>query len=111
MMVKELDKKFEKKGEKFTQIEKGDTYYIYKRDMGTSICYEVFERRSAKLNDFWRKFDTKGKYDGFDSFEQYPNDEQFGKWAYCCNTLEQAKKRTAEFIKMMKLRQKQPKMR
>ena len=33
MMVKELDKKFEKKGEKFTQIEKGDTYYIYKRDM------------------------------------------------------------------------------
>ena len=101
MMVKELDKKFEKKGEKFTQIEKGDTYYIYKRDMGTSICYEVFERRAAKLNDFWRKFDTKGKYDGFDSFEQYPNDEQFGKWAYCCNTLEQAKKRTAEFIKMV----------
>ena len=20
---------------------------------------------------------------GFDSFEQYPNDESFGKWAYC----------------------------
>jgi hypothetical protein len=51
------------------------------------------------LNDFWRKFDTKGKYDGFDSFEQYPNDEQFGRWAYCCNTLEQAKKRTIEFIR------------
>ena len=28
-MVKELDKQFEKKGEIFTQIEKGDNYYIY----------------------------------------------------------------------------------
>ena len=47
MMVKELDKNFEKKGEKFTQIEKGDTYYIYKRDMKTSICYEVFQRKDG----------------------------------------------------------------
>ena len=62
MMVKELDKQFEKKGEIFTQIEKGDNYYIYKRDMKDSVCYEVFERRTVKLNDFWRKFDTKGKY-------------------------------------------------
>ena len=98
MMVKELDKEFTKKGEVFTQIEKGDTYYIYKRDMKTSICYEVFERRVAKLNDFWRQFDKNGKFDGYDGFEQYPGDEQFGKWAYCCNSLEQAQKRTVEFI-------------
>ena len=60
---------------------------------------EVFERKVAKLNDFWRKYDTNGKYDGFDSFEQYPNDESFGKWAYCCSTLERAQQRSLEFIK------------
>ena len=55
-MVRELDKEFEKKGEKFTQIEKGDNYYIYKRNIGSTICYEVFQRKAAKLNDFWRKY-------------------------------------------------------
>lgn len=98
MKVRELDKKFIKKGEIFTQIDKGDTYYIYKREMEYSTCYEVFERKMVKLNDFWRNFDVNGKYVGFDYFEQYPNDEQFGKWAYCCNNIEQAKKRTLKFI-------------
>ena len=102
LMTKELDKEFIKKGERFTQIDKSDFYYIYKREMEYSVCYEVFERKVYKLNDFWRKFDTNGKYNGFDSFEQYPNDEQFGKWAYCCNSLEQAKKRAKKFIKIKK---------
>ena len=31
MNTKLLDKKFTKKGEVFTQVEKGETYYIYKR--------------------------------------------------------------------------------
>jgi hypothetical protein len=97
-MVKELEKEFTKKGEVFIQIEKNDSYYIYKRCIETVSYFEVFERRIAKLNDFWRKYDTKGKYDGFDSFEPYPNDESFGKWAYCCSSLEQAKKRALEFI-------------
>ena len=98
MMVRDLDKEFTKKGELFIQIEKGDNYYIYKRVIETSIYYEVFERRVAKLNDFWRKYDTNGKYEGYDSFEQYPNDESFGKWAYCCNSLERAKMRALEFV-------------
>ena len=97
MMVRQLDKEFTKKGELFTQVEKGNNYYIYKRVVETAVYYEVFERKVAKLNDFWRKYDTNGKYDGFDSFEQYPNDESFGKWAYCCNTLERAQERALEF--------------
>lgn len=97
-MLKELDKDFIKKGETFTQIEKGDNYYIYKRCINNYICYEVFERKSAKLNDFWRKYDTKGKYVGFDSFELYPTNESFGKWAFCCNSLDNARKRAIKFI-------------
>ena len=96
--TKELDKKFTKKDEVFTQVEKGDNYYIYKRDMQCAVCYEVFARKVIKLNDFWRQFDKKGKYDGYDSFEQYPNNEQFGKWAYCCSNLEKAQKLAKEFI-------------
>lgn len=97
-MTKELDKEFTKKGEIFTQIEKGDTYYIYKRDLKTVVYYEVFERKVMKLNDFWRQYDTNGKYVGYDNFVQYPSDEQFGKWAYCCSSLEKAKKLAMEFI-------------
>lgn len=59
MRVKELDKEFTKKGDIFTQIEKSDNYYIYKRDMGECVYYEVFERKITKLNDFWRQYDTK----------------------------------------------------
>lgn len=98
MAIKELDVEFVKKGELFTQVEKNDNYYIYKRNVESCVYFEVFERRFAKVNDFWRKYDTKGKYEGYDNFEQYPNDESFGKWAYCCNTLERAKERALEFI-------------
>lgn len=97
-MLKELDKEFTKKGDLFTQIEKGDNYYIYKRCIGTKTYYEVFERKIVKLNDFWRKYDTKGKYVGFNYFEQYPNDEQFGKWAYFCHSLERAQEKALEFV-------------
>lgn len=98
MNTKLLDKKFTKKGEVFTQVEKGETYYIYKRDMQCSICYEVFARKVVILNDFWRQFDKNGKYNGFDTIELYPSDEQFGKWAYCCSNLEKAQKLAKEFI-------------
>ena len=97
-MLKELDKEFEKKGELFTQIEKTDRYYIYKRDLKTVVYYEVFERKSQKLNDFWRQYDKKGKYDGFESVEVYPSNESFGNWAYCCCSLEIAQKRAKEFL-------------
>jgi hypothetical protein len=97
-MVKELDKEFTKKGEKFYQIEKTDVYYIYKRYINTSVCYEVFERKTFKINDFWRQYDTKGKYVGFDSFELYPKNEHFGSWAYCCNTLERAQELSKKFV-------------
>ena len=98
MKTKELDKEFTKKDEVFTQVEKGDTYYIYKRDMQCAVCYEVFARKVIILNDFWRQFDKKGKFDGFDCFEQYPNNEQFGKWAYCCTSLKKAQKLAMKFI-------------
>lgn len=97
-MTRELDKKFTKHGDLFTQIEKGDNYYIYKRELEHSVYYEVFKRKVSKVNDYIKKYDTKGKYEGFDDFVQYPNDEQFGQWAYCCGSLEQAQKRALEFI-------------
>lgn len=99
-MTRELDKVFTKKGDVFTQIIKGDNYYIYERVMESVVYYEVFERKVVKLNDFWRQYDKNGKFDGYDDFEQYPNDEHFGKWAYCCNSLERAKKRALEFVNL-----------
>ena len=60
--------------------------------MKTVVYYEVFERKSQKLNDFWRQYDKKGKYDGFETVEVYPSNESFGNWAYCCCSLELAQK-------------------
>ena len=47
-MVKELEKEFTKKGEVFIQIEKNDSYYIYKRCIETVSYFEVFEEEKEK---------------------------------------------------------------
>ena len=97
MRVKKLDKKFTKKGDVFTQIEIGDNYYIYKRDIGDFSCYEIFEKRIVTLNDYMRRYDLSGKYTEFDAYEQYPNDEHFGHWAYCCSNFEKTRKYIYKF--------------
>lgn len=71
----ELKKDFTKKGIKYEQVFKNDELFIYKC---TSTTYgykyfEVFKRRVRKADKF---------HD--DEWERYPNDEDFGKWAYAC---------------------------
>jgi len=85
--MKSLDKTFIGKGEVrgiiFTQVKETENGYIYKR---SDELFEVFEKRTQKEG-------TK-KYGGveihFEEKELYPTSNAFGKWAWCCSTLENA---------------------
>ena len=98
MTIKELEEKFTKWGQIFTQIRKTDYGYIYARtDQDGIICYEVFKRLLKTL--------PAGKLGGFDyipthdKYIPYPGTECFGKWAWCCKTLERAEMRLEGFVK------------
>lgn len=99
MKLRELQKEFEKKGVKYTQInktikaninEKEDKAYdgivIYK-------CYnlsyhdeyfEVFRYRIAKPHPY--------DAENWDMVELYPSDEAFGVWSWSCSDIDSVKK-------------------
>lgn len=99
----ELEKQFKKGNRTFTQIYKDDAWYIYeivavydkKRNI-THTYYEVFKRKQVKQ----RIYDNGWKLTG-DMCERYPSDEDFGKWAWCCNSIKRCKyfmnKKTSDF--------------
>ena len=98
MTVKELDEKFSKWGQIFTQIRKTDSGYIYARtDSEGIICYEVFKRLLKKL--------PAGKLGGFDyipthdRYIPYPGNESFGYWAWCFKSLKKAEEKLEELSK------------
>jgi len=70
--------KGEVKGVTFTQVEKSEKGYIYERSDG---YFEVFRK---KIN---KRFNTIS----------YPKSKSFGSWAWCCNSLENARIRLAQF--------------
>jgi predicted transcriptional regulator YdeE len=89
----ELKKEFNKKGNRhFKQLEKTEQYALYevtaKNDDATDVYYEIFQMRYHKPDRF---------HD--DEFEVYPSDEDFGVWAWCCNTKERARKKLLNFLK------------
>lgn len=67
--MKELLENFEKYGNKYTQVKKSETAYMYKVESGTMTYYEVF----------LRKENTQ-----FGCIS-YPGNSAFGLWAWCCD--------------------------
>lgn len=84
-MLKKLNDTFVKKKETFNKMYEDNICYIYERILegGKAKCYEVFRKRSVTITDYIRKYDTTGKYNGYDTMELYPSDTQFGIWAWC----------------------------
>jgi hypothetical protein len=78
----ELKKEFRKGGKRdFLQIEKNDRFAIYQvtahNEMGVDVYFEVFAIKIMGPTNIVN-----------DTFERYPGDEDFGKWAFCCLTLD-----------------------
>ena len=93
-MLHKLQKKFTKKHCLFKQVGSGFGWYIYKvyipnedKDAQKySIHYEYFRIKTrVETIDFTNRIVG-------DTYEEYPWDEAFGAWAWCCTSLEYALK-------------------
>lgn len=83
--VKEIELNFTYKGDEFKRIDKNGRGYIYERIHGLKKYYEVFEiKESEILSDFEKKIGS-GEFK-----HRYPKDEDFGKWAWCCGSIDRA---------------------
>ena len=81
MKIKELPKEFEKKCIKYTQIEKNDTFVIY-RCKNLEFEDEYFELFRYRLQPPHPYSD-----EDYDMIEAYPTDTQFGLYAWCCSNV------------------------
>lgn len=89
--MKKLETVFTKRGFLCEMIEESTHTYIFKktRSLNTNYTtYEVFEKRVS----------PEKERDGilYLESEVFPHDEDFGKWAFACSTLERAKERQQE---------------
>lgn len=72
------------------RVFENDGWYIYHAHETHS--YEVFKKKVVQRLDY-----RDGKFIKLDAYkESYPNDEDFGTWAWCCSTLDRAMKYAME---------------
>lgn len=85
MKLRELPLEFEKKGVRYTQMEKNNVYVLYRCEVldYKDVYYEVFEYKVGKPHPM----DTGD----WDMVELYPSNEQFGILAWSCSDLNRVK--------------------
>ncbi len=90
--MKELEVKIRKRCIDYTQIEVSPKGYIYAHTVpnGTKY-YEVFKRVEYAPHHKQKSLSKHA------SWVLFPGDEAFGKWAWCCRTLEKAQERLNNF--------------
>lgn len=99
MKLRELQKEFDKKGVKYTQLVKEIKEYVnekYEKVKDGIVVYkcsnlsyhdeyfEVFRYRIAKPHPY--------DAENWDMVELYPSDEAFGVWAWSCSDIDSVKK-------------------
>lgn len=83
--IRKLPNSFHRKGVEYDHVESGESYMIYRGELGRSSWYEVFQRR----------INAERVISGnlIPASEAFPSDESFGKWAWACHDIESAQKR------------------
>lgn len=70
----------------FIQLEETETAYLYKREVGGYVDYEVFKKKtinkSARVDGKFVKLDIKR--------ERYPSANDFGFWAWSFRDIDKA---------------------
>lgn len=93
--MKKLEKQFKFRKNTYVQLEEGNNYYLYgvwnlkEEAVGEPSYYEIFKKKVRQEETI------KGVF--YPEREQYPCDEAFGNWAWCCGNMERV-----EFIKKEK---------
>lgn len=96
MKIRQLKKKFNKKGLHHTQIWRDSNFAIYRQTVDIPYSDEIFttsfEVIKIKLVEPNPKYDT-GE---FDMVESYPSVSEWGRLGFTCSTLERAKEKIKE---------------
>lgn len=77
--IKLLPEVFTKKYVNYRRLYQNEILSIYECQSKHEIYFEVFKRILSK------SFDRFSSHEGYDLIENYPSDESFGKWAWCCS--------------------------
>ena len=99
MEIIKLEKDFVKKNYEgwdkpvhFIQLEETETAYLYKREIGKYVDYEVFKKKivnkTTRIDGQIVKLEQKK--------ESYPKANAFGSWAWSFNDVEKAYKKLRE---------------
>lgn len=86
--IKKLPIRFEQKGDTFEQVFENETHYIYKRSHAETDYYEVFRKKlvdCAVFDEAKQKLVPSGQQK-----EYYPKEDNFGFWAWCCRSFDNA---------------------
>jgi len=91
--IEKLPLKLRKNGFSYTQVCRGWRSFVYEQSVTPEIkYYEVFELRIQP------ECEIKGYF--YPAKERFPGNEDFGKWAWTCRTLERAMERFNELERM-----------
>lgn len=86
--VQKLEKEFQFRKNTYKQLEEGDNYYLYgvwnlkQNAVGEPSYYEIFKKTIEKERTM--QFNDKV----YPQREIYPSDSHFGRWAWCCTSME-----------------------
>lgn len=90
--MKALPPKIRKNGFDYTQVLRGRRSCIYEQRLhGKIIAYEVFIIKTSPQRRIMGKW--------IEEKELFPHNEAFGKWAWACRTLENARAKYSELEK------------
>lgn len=85
--MEKLRKQYNKNKNTYVQLEEGENHYLYgvwnlkDSPEGEPSYYEVFRKKFCKANVMPNGVEYPDR-------EVYPNDNDFGSTAWCCNTME-----------------------
>lgn len=99
MKLRELQKEFEKKGVKYTQLVKEIKEYVNGKDEKVKDGIVVYKCSNLSYHDeyfevFRYRIAKPHPYDAedWDMVELYPSDEAFGVWSWSCSDIDSLKK-------------------
>lgn len=95
-MIKELwkEKRWTREGKTFhhRQVYESEIGYIYEVSHSEDYSYPWYEVFKRKIDNSVKVEDGKLMRDESKKVVRYPSNEEFGRWAYCVDSMEKAMK-------------------
>lgn len=83
-----LKKIFKKKGIEFSQLWKDENVVIYQLEQQS----QTNPNEHSKWYEVFKPYEHKADIYHDDEYEKYPSDEDFGRWAWSCESIKSVEK-------------------